>query len=138
MLFGTPLLQFFVSVVLLQNICFSVGCASSETFGLADYFLFSFLLFFSALWFLFDRENGGPALREFCDEGKQIIIPTDTTSFFSIRDAFPTVTIELISLIYIVYHAFCNWLTIILSTIVPTALIVYTVTENIVRTEQMN
>lgn len=46
----------------------------------------------------------------------------------------PLSQIELVSLIHD-YHAFCNWLTIILSTIVPIALIVYTVTENIMRTE---
>lgn len=118
-----------------QNLCCSVGC---DSWNIWTSWLFSILFpsIFSALWFLYDRENGGLISCEFCGEGKQIIIiPTDTTSSFSIHDAFSTVTIELVSLIYLVYHAFCNWLTIILSTIVPIALIVYTVTENIMRTE---
>lgn len=54
--------------------------------------------------------------------------PLVTTSFFSIHDVFSTVTIKLVSLIYLVYLGFYNWLTKILSTIVTIPL---TVTQNI-------
>lgn len=55
----------------------------------------------------------------------------DTTLLFSVHDVFSIVTLKLLSLIYLVYLVFCNWLTKILSIIVPIPLIVYTVTENI-------
>lgn len=124
----------FLPIALSQNLCGSVWLCLP--FGLADYFPTSFLLFFHLFGFFMTGKREVLFHISFVvGENRLSSCPLTQLLSFPLMMHYPLSQIELVSLIYLVYHAFCNWLTIILSTIVPIALIVYTVTENIMRTE---